>query len=105
MDTSTLAINLFPAAYETCCLLSHLLMYFHFQEKILLGKFLVEDCVSIICKTGMKTFVNTVKPVLSSHSKRTLKLVFKYCLSLNADQKYCRMLHGQNAPMDHSAIL
>ena len=37
-------------------------------------------------------FANTVKPVLSSHSKRTLKIGFQYRLLLNADQKYCRML-------------
>ena len=44
----------------------------------------------------------TVKTVLSSHSKRRQKLVFKtdYRLSLNAGQKYCRMLQGE-----HSAIL
>ena len=38
---------------------------------------------------------NTVKPVLSDHSK----IVFQYRLSLNAGQKYCRMLQGE-----HSAI-
>ena len=42
----------------------------------------------------------TVKPVLSGHSKRTPKIVFYYRLSLNAGQKYCRMLQGE-----HSAIL
>ena len=36
----------------------------------------------------------TVKPVLSSHSKKEDQL------SLNAGQKYCRMLQGE-----HSAIL
>ena len=44
--------------------------------------------------------LNTVKPVLSGHSKRTPKIGFQYRLSLNADQKYCRMLQGE-----HSAIL
>ena len=34
---------------------------------------------------------SSVKPVLSSHSKRRPKLVFETRLSLNADQKYCRM--------------
>ena len=43
---------------------------------------------------------NTVKRVLSGHSKRTPKIGFKYQLSLNAGQKYCRMLQGE-----HSAIL
>ena len=40
-------------------------------------------------------FSTTVKPVLSSHSKR-----IQDRLSLNAGQKYCRMLQGE-----HSAIL
>ena len=43
---------------------------------------------------------NTVKPVLSGHSKRRQKIGFQDRLSLNAGQKYCRMLQGQ-----HSAIL
>ena len=42
----------------------------------------------------------TVKPVLSGHSKYTPKIGFQYQLSLNAGQKYCRML-----PLEHSAIL
>ena len=42
----------------------------------------------------------TVKPVLSSHSKGTPKMGFQYQLSLNAGQKYCRMLQEE-----HSAIL
>ena len=42
----------------------------------------------------------TVKPVLSSHSKRRPKLVFQDRLSPNAGQKYCRMLQGE-----HSVIL
>ena len=41
-----------------------------------------------------------VKSVLSGHSKRTPKIGFQYHLSLNAGQKYCRMLQGE-----HSAIL
>ena len=41
---------------------------------------------------------STVKPVLSGHSKRTPKLVYR--LLLNAGQKYCRMLQEE-----HSAIL
>ena len=43
---------------------------------------------------------NTVKPVLSSHSKRRPKIGLKERLLLNAGQKYCRMLQGE-----HSAIL
>ena len=42
----------------------------------------------------------TVKPVLSGHSKKRPKIGFQDGLSLNAGQKYCRMLHGE-----HSAIL
>ena len=44
-------------------------------------------------------FLCTVKPVLSGHSKRTPILVFNTDLSLNAGQKYCRMLQRE-----HSAI-
>ena len=44
--------------------------------------------------------VSTVEPVLSGHSKRTQKIGFQDQLSLNAGQKYCRMLQGE-----HSAIL
>ena len=36
----------------------------------------------------------TVKPVLSGHSKRRPNIGFQYQLSLNAGQKYCRMLHS-----------
>ena len=43
---------------------------------------------------------HTVKPVLSGHSKRRPKICFQYWLSLNAIQKYCRMLQRE-----HSAIL
>ena len=46
----------------------------------------------------------TVKPVLSSHSKRTPKLFFQYGLSLNAGQKYCRMLQGEHSEMLSSFI-
>ena len=35
-----------------------------------------------------------VKPVLSCHSKRRAKLGFQDLLSLNAGQKYCRMLQN-----------
>ena len=45
-------------------------------------------------------FEHTVKPVLSGYSNRTPKIGFQYQLSLNAGQKYCRMLQGE-----HSAIL
>ena len=41
----------------------------------------------------------TVKPVLNDLSKKT-KIGFRDQLSLNAGQKYCRMLQGE-----HSAIL
>ena len=44
--------------------------------------------------------LTTVKPVLSGHSKRKPKIGFQDQLSLNAGQKYCKMLQGE-----HSAIL
>ena len=37
---------------------------------------------------------STVKPVLRGHSKRSPKIGFQLRLSLNAGQKYCRMLKG-----------
>ena len=37
---------------------------------------------------------HAVKPVLSCHSKRRPKIGFQYRLSLNAGQKYCRMLES-----------
>ena len=46
----------------------------------------------------MTVFVqSTVKPVLSSHSKRRSKIGFQDLLSLNAGRKYCRMLQGENS--------
>ena len=63
--------------------------------------FIVTDLVSLrkiedfTCES-----MYTVKPVLSSHSKRRQKIGFQDRLSLNAGQKYCRMLQGE-----HSAIL
>ena len=44
----------------------------------------------------------TLKAVLSGHSKRS-NIGFQDRLSLNAGQKYCRLL--QNALLEHSAIL
>ena len=44
--------------------------------------------------------MTTVKPVLSGHTIRRPKYGFQYQLSLNAGQKYCRMLQW-----DHTAIL
>ena len=41
---------------------------------------------------GKYFIMDTVKPVLSGQSKRRPKIVFQYRLSLNAGQKYCRML-------------
>ena len=41
----------------------------------------------------------TVKPMLKGHSQRQ-KIGFQDQLSLNAGQKYCRMLQGE-----HSAIV
>ena len=45
-------------------------------------------------------FAPTVKPVLSGHSKRRSNIGFQDQLSLNAGQKYFRMLEEE-----HSAIL
>ena len=45
-------------------------------------------------------YSDTVKPVLSGHSKRRPKIGFRNPLRLIAGQKYCRMLHGE-----HPAIL
>ena len=42
----------------------------------------------------ISVYRTTVKPVLSSHSIRTPKFGFQYLLSLNAVQKYRRMLHS-----------
>ena len=44
--------------------------------------------------------IYAVKPVLSGHSKKKTKIGFQDRLSLNAGQKYCRMLQWE-----HSAIL
>ena len=49
---------------------------------------------------GLAHFVFTVKPVLSGHANRRPKFGFQDQLSLNAGQKYCKMLQGE-----HSAIL
>ena len=46
---------------------------------------------SCVDYTDVLTKRYTVKPVLSGHSKRP-KIVFQDLLSLNAGQKYCRML-------------
>ena len=51
-------------------------------------------------KQALANVISTVKPVLSNHLKRRPKIGFQYQLSLNAGQKYCRMLQGE-----HSAIL
>ena len=43
-------------------------------------------------KLGLALVSNTVIPVLSGHSKGRPKIGFQDRLSLNAGQKYCRML-------------
>ena len=48
----------------------------------------------------ISNYFDTVKPVLSSQSKRRPKIGFQDRLSLNAGQKYCRMLQWE-----YSAIL
>ena len=57
----------------------------------------LEDDVEIDLEEGIKEETEgkeryLVKPVLSGHSKRTPKIGFQYRISLNAGQKYCRML-------------
>ena len=55
-----------------------------------------EDMCLLLIQKGAdpnsKQEVNTVKPVLSGHSKRRPKICFQDWLSLSAGQKYCRML-------------
>ena len=48
--------------------------------------------VDLGCKATKQTNINTLKPVLSSHLIRRPKNGFQDQLSLNAGQKYCRML-------------
>ena len=43
------------------------------------------------------TNITTLTPVLSGHSKRRPKTGFQDRLSLNADQRYCRMLRGEHS--------
>ena len=43
-------------------------------------------------QSWVKVFAYTVKPVLSGQSKRRPKICYQDQLSLNAVQKYCRML-------------
>ena len=63
-----------------------------------LDKLIISDVDYLI--NILKEFGNTVKRVLSGHSKRTPNIGYQYRLSLNAGEKYCRMLQGE-----HSAIL
>ena len=48
--------------------------------------------LSLVVLMGASEINNTVKPVLSGHSKRRPKIGFQDRLLLNAGQKYCRML-------------
>ena len=59
---------------------------------------LVKNC-HVDLKPSCWSYLHTVKPVLSYHSKRP-KIGFQDQLLLNAGQKYCRMLQRE-----HSAIL
>ena len=67
-------------------------------------------CRRVYAYTGF--LCDTVKPVLSGHSKQTPKIGFEDPLSLNAGQKYCRMQNPMGAfcntfdlQLEHSAIL
>ena len=51
-----------------------------------------------IIRIGYRSY--TVKPVQNNHSQKRPKIGFQDQLSLNAGQKYCRMIQGE-----HSAIL
>ena len=64
--------------------------------------FIMQNFIRVftVCQTTCLQVSSTVKPVLSGHSKRRPKIGFQDRLSLNAGQKYCRMLQGE-----HSAIL
>ena len=53
----------------------------------------------LVAKERIEIKVITIKAVLSGHSKKDQNGL-QYRLSLNAGQKYCRMLH-----LEHSAIL
>ena len=46
-----------------------------------------------------------VKPVLSGHSKRMPDIGFQYRLSLNAGQKFCRMLQYFRPPLSYHFLL
>ena len=63
----------------------------------------LHSCVMVLLKSGTifpklhakaahHVLPYTVKPALSGHSKRRPKIGFQDRLSLNAGQKYCRML-------------
>ena len=63
-----------------------------------------QTCLSLwLLANGISTkimflgpYTCTVKPVLSSHSKKRPKICFQDQLSLDAGQKYCRMLQGEH---------
>ena len=78
-----------------CCFEYHIYLRYWFSIK--LDQPALEGAVGfpLICHSNP-----TVKPVLSRHSKGTLKIGFQDCLSPNAGHKYCRMLQEE-----HSAIL
>ena len=74
----------------------------HMCSKLLCWPYILDVwlCYNFTYISFVKRFSNTVKPVLSGHSKRRPKIVFQDPLWLNAGQKFCRMLQGE-----HSAIL
>ena len=55
----------------------------------------IDQFLNFALKNRNRKFTHwyTIKPVLSGRSKRIPKLGFQGRLSLNAGQKYCRMLH------------
>ena len=49
------------------------------------------------CNNILLFFLNTVKPVYKTETLKRPKIGFQDQLSLNAGQKYCRMLQGENS--------
>ena len=59
-----------------------------------IGRLIIFTCLMLLDNFKSILYdLSTVKPVLSGHSKRRPKVGFQDRLSLNAGQKFCRMLH------------
>ena len=53
--------------------------------------------VTVVTEIISYYFLNTVKPVYKTETLKRPKIGFQDQLSLNAGQKYCRMLQGENS--------